>query len=53
MSKQQLKKQVVQYYWQSLVQSYGMDNKVKLDVKGKTINGGYGMTQSVQSSYNP
>lgn len=40
-SRQQLKKQVVQYYWQHLIQSYGNDkSKLKLDVKGKTINNG-------------
>lgn len=40
MSKSQLKKQVVQFYWQNLIQSYGVESKngFKLDVKGKTIN---------------
>lgn len=40
LSKTQLKKQVVQFYWQNLIQSYGVESKhgFKLDVKGKTIN---------------
>jgi len=43
-SKTQLKKQVVQFYWQNLIQSYGVESKsgFKLDVKGKTINSNTG-----------